>query len=515
MSFNIFKSSAYVICLTVLSKSLGIVREVIMAATFGAGGVADVISIAFRVPNLFRRMMSDGALFSVFIPMYNNMINHSQERANRFANSIFWILLIVIVLIMILMELNMKSCILFLAPGFAHNSYKMSLSILLCKISVVYLIFVFAYTLLGGVLNARGKFFAFTIAPSILSLHIIFSALIAMQMGLSVEKSSEFLMYGSLISGFVQVIFLLICISKHNLNFLSVRYFAEKKEVSKFFYSVLPAFFTSGFVQIQIFTSNIIMSFLEGGIAIMGYTEKLYLLPLSLFGINFANVALSKLSELKKSDTDTVNGMQNLIMRVTFLCSSPIAILISVLSNCIVHIVYERGNFLSSDTLHVSNCLQIFCYALPAISCIKVLNNIFYIHYKNRQLLYISTVFLLFNLILNLYFVFCMKLGFVSVGMGTVISAWAQLVVMLVYLHKQKYFSLEKFYLFYICKVISICIIIGIICNYLKKICFNFDSALWLKIIVMFFILCICFIIYMLLAIVLGAIKIKSKKIIF
>lgn len=443
---SIFRSGFIVAFFTLLSRIAGLFREVFLADVFGSTSQADCVNVALKFPNLFRRIFGEGALTAVFIPIYNRKMLNSPDGANAFAGQIFFLLFLLLSIMTIIMQIFMPELMLILAPGFAKHGEKFELSIMLCRISMPYLIFISSSALMGAMLNSIGRFVAFAAAPIILNLVMILACALYSQQ----DSKAIFISASITIGGVLQLAFMYYCIKKNNLNFaLSTQIdFAESKNFLK---QMLPAVLSAGVVQISLFISQSMASFIDGAISILSYAERIYQFPLSLIGTAFGTVLLPQLSKLynNKNFKEAAITQENAIKFALYI-STPCAVGICILANFIIHTIYQRGAFIQQDTINAANCLACFSLGLPAFILNKVLTPIFYANCDQKTPLKITILTLVINIILNAIF---MKLyGAASIALGSSIAAWVG--TLLLYTYAKQYFMLSRQIWAFIFKVI-------------------------------------------------------------
>lgn len=428
------KSGLIVAFFTLLSRLFGLARELFIAATFGSSAIADCVNVAFKFPNFFRRIFGEGALSAVFIPIFNEKLIASKQQARIFSGEIFTLLLLALIIITILMQIFMPYLMFIVAPGFVAEDSKYELAILLCRITMPYMIFVSITALFGGILNSVGKFAAFAFVPILMNISVI-----AVTMALRKEDVAP--EYGVaislLVAGILQVSFMFFCIYKNGLSF-PLSFNPKDKDVNKLMRNMGPATLSSGTQQLNLFISQSIASFIPGAVSILSYADRLYQLPLALIGITFGTILLPELSKIYSSGNfDKANFLQNRATQLGFLISMPATIGLFILSHPIIHLIFERGEFTSSDTALTANALAVFSLGLPAYVLAKILIPIFYANQDTKTPFYISVKSLIANISLNILLM--IPFGYLGIAAGSSIAAWYN--VHLLNKHAKKYGS--------------------------------------------------------------------------
>ncbi len=424
---------------TLVSRILGMAREIFISNLFGSGSIADSVNVAFKLPNLFRRIFAEGALASVFVPIFNNKLAESQTIAENFASKVFWLLTMTLIIVILIMQYFMPELMMIMAPGFQNNIDKFNLTILLCRITMPYLLFISMAAFLGGMLNSVGRFASFAFAPVILNLAVIFGTL-----GLKEYMSdATAISYSIIFGGLLQVVFMIISIRRADLHIRVApnAAFALDKDINKLLKMMVPATISSGAAQINIFISQSIASFIPGAVSILSYAERIYQFPLSIIGIAFGTVLLPKLSKLYKTgDVEQIDKTQNDAIKFSLFLSLPCAFSIMVLASPIIELIYQRGAFTGDDTIKTAAALAAFAVGLPAFILAKIFTPIFYANCDTKTPMKITLQALLVNTLLN---VFLMQfIGHVGIALGSSIAAWYNLYLLIRSTHSYGFFRL-------------------------------------------------------------------------
>ena len=219
---NLIKSTGTFSFYTLISRLLGYVRDVLIAIFLGSGPLADAFFVAFRIPNTFRRLFSEGTFNAAFVPSYSSELTKGKRKTQLFANKVFNILLFNLMFIVFIVEIFMPAFILLIAPGFSENSEKFDIAITLTRITFPFLFFVSLSSFFSAILNSHNKFAAASAAPIILNIILIsvllFGSYLADQLG-------YYLSYAVTIAGLVQLIFLLIFVKKYFFQFQKKLFF--------------------------------------------------------------------------------------------------------------------------------------------------------------------------------------------------------------------------------------------------------------------------------------------------
>ncbi|MFA1688298.1 murein biosynthesis integral membrane protein MurJ [Candidatus Rickettsia barbariae] len=459
---RLFRSGVVVAFFTLISRIFGLVREQFIASLFGSTPMGDSINVAFKLPNLFRRIFAEGALSSVFIPIYNAKMLISKKAANNFSGEIFILLLLTLIVIIALMQIFMPQLMLFIVPGFHGKKEKFELTVFLCRITIPYLIFVSLTALLGGILNSIKKFAAFAFSPVILSICvIIFTLTFDHYIESTISISLSLIM-----AGILQVSFMFVCVKRADLNF-PIIFNPSDPDVKKLLINMGPATISSGIQQLNLFISQSIASFIEGAISILSYADRIYQFPLSIIGTSFSTILLPELSKIYKSnDIVAAKKIQNNAIRMGLLLSLPATFGIIILSHPIINIIYERGVFTSQDTTNTAEAISAFALGLPAFILAKILTPIFYANGDTKTPLKITLFSIIINTGMNLLLMDSLK--HIGIAVGTSIAAWYNLGLLYSYTTKQNKLHIEAGIKLFCGKILLCCILMSIIIALIK-----------------------------------------------
>jgi putative peptidoglycan lipid II flippase len=427
----LLRSGIIVAFFTLVSRFFGLARELFIAATFGTTFIADCVNVAFKFPNLFRRIFGEGALSVVFIPMFSEKLVSSKEDAKKFSGEVFTLLLLTLIILTILLQITMPYLMVIIAPGFFASSEKFDLAVSLCRLTIPYVIFVSITALFGGMLNSIRQFAAFAFVPVLMNICIItITPLIQ-----DTYTAHFWIAYALIISGILQVTFMYYCLMRAGLNF-PLLFRPKDQDVKILLKKMGPAAMSSGAQQINLFISQSIASFLPGAVSILSYADRLYQLPMSLIGVTFGTILLPELSRIyKKKQYIEANNLQNKSIKIAAAISIPAMCGLFVLATPIIHFIYERGQFSANDTIQTAHALMAFSLGLPAFILGKILTPIFYANLDTKTPFKITIYSIITNVTLNILLM--IPFGHVGIALGSSIAAWFN--VYLLNKHAQQY----------------------------------------------------------------------------
>ena len=433
-----------------VSRVTGFLRDVLFANFLGANLLSDAFLFAYRLPNLFRRIFAEGAVNSIFIPMYVSQEKENSKLSNDFIWSIFIIFFIITSFLTILILIFNHQVISLLAPGFLNNETQFELTSKLILITFPFLIFVTLSSVLSSVLNTKGKFFL----PSFLS--VILNVL--MIITLLVFKSESYfpLAWSMVIAGIIQLLLLLINISSLKIFFkFGLKSFIQLyPKLLIFFKRFIYSVFGSGIVQLNIFISMIFASLVgQGAISHIYYADRIIDLPFALVAVAISITLLPYLSKNILDESKNVEAFNQTLI-FCFIFSLPCTFGIFFLSNDIVKVLFERGEFSKSDVLITSNILVIYSFSLPAYMIARVCNQVFFSHERVDLPVKSSIPTLILNLILC--FILYKPYGVIGLSISGAISIWFNVSIQLFYLRSNFRSFFQKIKIVDIFKIIKI-----------------------------------------------------------
>ncbi len=384
---NLLRSATTVGGYTMMSRVLGFVRELLIAALLGTGPVADAFYAAFRFPNLFRRLFAEGAFNSAFVPLFaKELEGGGKEQAKAFASQVLSFLVVTLLALTALAEIFMPFLVKWIiAPGFAEDPEKFDLTVLLTRVMFPYLLFMSLVAMLSGVLNSFGRFAAAAFAPVILNIVIISTLVGAWMFGLISQVQVGTLMsWAVCVSGALQL--LLLCVAVERTDF-SIGFARPRltPNVKRLLILAVPAAMAGGITQINLLIGQIIASQKAGAIATLQYADRIYQLPLGVVGIAIGVALLPDVSRrLRAADMDGVHNSQNRALELSMLLTVPAAVGLMALPIPVVQVLFERGHFTADDTSATASALIAFAVGLPAFVMIKVFSPGFFAREDTR-----------------------------------------------------------------------------------------------------------------------------------
>jgi putative peptidoglycan lipid II flippase len=405
---------------TALSRVLGLVRDVLLAPILGTGAVADAFFVAFRLPNLFRRLFAEGAFNAAFVPLFARRLEEGGELAAKaFAEQALAVLLTSLLAFTAAFMAAMPWLMYVLAPGFVGDPDKFDLAIQLTQITFPYLLFVSLVALFSGVLNALYRFAAAAAAPVLLN--VFFIAALAVIIPLT-GQPGHVLAWTVAAAGLAQFLMLTVAASRAGmaLRLPRPRLTEGARRLLKL---MAPGVLSAGVLQINLLIGNIIASFEPGAISKLYFADRLYQLPLGLIGIGLGVVLLPELSrKLRGGKPEAAMASLNRGIELSMLLTVPATVALLVMPWPIVVVLYERGVFDRLASNDTALAVTAFALGLPAYVLIKILQPGFFAQEDTVTPLRIAAVSVVVNIALSL--VLFWQIGFVGIALATALAAW-------------------------------------------------------------------------------------------
>ena len=446
---NLIKSTSTFSFYTILSRILGYLRDFLIALNLGSGPLSDAFFVAFRIPNTFRRLFSEGTFNAAFIPSYSAEIVKSKKRSEEFSNQIFNFLVIGLLGITLIVELFMPLFVYLIAPGFSENSDKLKLTIILTRITFPFLFFISIASFFSAILNSHNKFSIAAAAPIVLNI-ILISTLVFLKN--ENDKIVFYLAYGVSVAGFLQLIILYISVKKHFSPKIKINFKINEK--SKFFFKkLLPSIFSSGVTQVNILIGTIIASFQANAVSYLYYADRIYQINLAIAGIAIGTVLLPTLSKnIQKKNKKKIDFIQNKSVELSIFLSLPATLALLIASEEITSSLFGYGSFNEDSVKKSAIALYYFAYGLPAFALIKIFSSFLFARQNTKIPFYFSLTSVIINILISItYFE---KIGFIIIPISTSISSWLNVFMLFFYLKNKKYFLVTSSLFFSTLKIL-------------------------------------------------------------
>jgi putative peptidoglycan lipid II flippase len=440
---KLYRGFATVGGMTVISRVLGFVRDVLIAAVLGASAVTDAFFVAFRVPNMFRRLFAEGAFNAAFIPLFTKRFHaDGPDAARAFAAQALAGLTVALLAFTLLAEIAMPWLILLLAPGFAEDAEKFRLTVLLARIALPYLVFMSWVALYNGLLNALGRFAIAAFAPSLLNVVLIAVLLGVIATGTGDEsRAGVALAWGVAISGLLQVALVAFAAARAGIR-LALERPKLTPDMRRLVTLAVPGLIAGGMAQITIVISTIIASLQDRVVSWLYYADRIFQLPLGMIGVAVGVVLLPDLShKLRSGDTRAVIASENRALEFALLLTLPAAVALFIASSPIMRVLFERGAFTTVDARATAEMLSALALGLPAYVLIKVLHPSFFAREDTKTPMLFAGISMAANAALS-YALFVV-LGAVGIAIATTLAGWINVALLVTELRRRAEFALD------------------------------------------------------------------------
>jgi putative peptidoglycan lipid II flippase len=466
---SLFRSGIIVGICTFLSRVIGYVRDMVITATFGASFLTDAFNIAFRLPNLFRKLFAEGAFNSAFIPIFASKLTvDGQEQSLLFSNRIMTLLCIAVALLVAIMQLAMPIVMYILAPGFIFikpNAEDIELTIALSRIAMPYLLIISLVSLISGVLNSFNRFLVASSTPILLNIAMICMLLIPTT---SSATKIYLLLWGVVLGGIMQLGAVFIAAYHAGLRIKFAKPIMDT-DTRLLMRNMIPGVIAGGVMQINIIIDQAIASFLPtGAISVLAYADRISQLPLAIIGTAIGTVLLPTLSKQLREGVRKrkVFYTQNRALEIALFFSIPATCIIVFIAHPLVLTLFQRGAFNAENTKATADALSAFALGIPGYVMIKIFTPCFFAQYDTKTPLKISCISLLVNVSLNVLFM--QFLAHVGIALATSIASWVTSALLYYKLRKRRMFIVDQ-QMFIRLPKIMLCALVMVISMYLGK----------------------------------------------
>ena len=440
---SLFKSFVTVGGATMLSRVLGFGRDVMLAAFVGAGPVADAFVVAFRLPNLFRRLFAEGAFNSAFVPLFGRAVEEQgTEGARKFAGEVaaglFWTL----VVLLALAEAFMPVLVHLLAPGYLEDPTKFDLTVLMSRIAFPYLLFMSLLAFVSGILNTFHKFLAAAIAPVMLNVVMMIVLASIGIYGLEPGQTTGVLLVtGVSIAGVVQLA--VVGVALKRLGFpIPLQRPRWTPGLKRLLVLGVPGVIAGGITQINILVGTIIASMEASANSYLYYADRIYQLPLGVVGIAIGVVLLPSLTrQLRSGQEEQVHHTQNRSMEFALALTLPAAVALIIIPDTIISVLFQRGQFSELAVTQTATALMAFAVGLPAFVLNKVLSPGYFAREDTKTPMYFAGVAMVVNVTLAI--VLFPSFKHVGVAIATSAAGWVNTLLLAFVLWRRKHFILD------------------------------------------------------------------------
>ena len=438
MSRKLLKSTSIVAVMTMLSRILGFIRDIVFASLFGAGPMFDAFVVAFKIPNFFRRLFGEGAFAQAFVPVLSDYkVNKTEAEAKSFISHVSANLGAIALLVVIVAEIAAPLIVLIFAPGFAHDPVRLHMTRVMLHFTFPYLFLITLVAFSGAMLNTYNHFTVPAATPILLNVSLIGASAIGAYYS---PQPIIVVSIGVLVGGVVQLLVQLPVLAKFKL--LVRPHISWRDEgVRRVLKLMLPALFGVSVAQIGLMVDNFFASYLpQGSISWLYYSDRLTYLPLGVIGVALSTVVMPHLSkQFASGDADSYRATLNWALRMVLLIGTPASLGLVLLAGPILATLMHHGHFDGIDVRMTRLSLMAFAGGLVAFMLIKILASAFYARQNIKTPVKIAAFALLVNVVLN--FILIKPLAHMGLALATALAAWVNSLFLLTYLWRKKIFT--------------------------------------------------------------------------
>ncbi len=451
MSKQLTKSASIVGFMTLLSRIMGFVRDILVATVFGAGPAYDAFLVAFKIPNFMRSLLAEGAFSQAFVPLLAEYHTKNPGEIRNFIDKVAGSLGLVVFLVMGLLMIGAPLVIRLFAPGFEVGGERFTLASQMLQITAPYLFFISLTAFCSGILNTFNRFAIPALTPILLNL-----AMIGTTLWLSGHLAEPILAlaYGVLLGGILQLALQLPFLwHMHLLPRAKISF--RDPAVKRLLALIAPLVFGASVVQVNLLIVTIFASFLTpGSVSWLYYAERLMQFPLGVFGIALATVVLPHLAKqhAKQNDT-TFRGVLDWALKCVCLIGIPASLALIVIAGPLLTTLFQYGKFTPFDVIQSQGALVAFGFGLAMFIFIKILAAACYARQDVKGPVRIAVICLFVNVALNALLM--QHLAHVGLALATTLSALLNAALLYIRLYRHAQFRLQSPWLKFTVQIFS------------------------------------------------------------
>ncbi|ALA23909.1 murein biosynthesis protein MurJ [Piscirickettsia salmonis] len=475
MSRSLLKSISIVSLMTLLSRLLGFVRDMVFAHLFGAGAEMGAFLVAFKIPNFMRRLFAEGAFSQAFVPIFSEYKEkQTLDEVRLFLSRVIGTLAVALCVVTLLGMFAAKYWVMVFAPGFIQEGAgQLTLATDLLRLTFPYLLFISLTACFAGVLNSYRRFAIPAVTPVILNIVLIIAAFLGVNYGS--EHGIYAVAWGVMVAGVAQLCFLLPALQRQNM-LVWPRWGWQSPGVQRVLKLMGPAIFGASVAQISLLLDTVFASFLKtGSIAWLYYSDRLMQFPLGMLGVALSTVCLPHLSTyFSRGDEKNFAKVIDWSLRLVLLLAVPAALGLALISGPLLTTLFQYGAFSPEDVLQAQKSLIAFAIGLIAFIAIKVLVSAFYARQNVKTPVRIAVWAMGLNLLLNA--VLFIPLAHAGLALATSLAAIFNMAALYYGLIKQGIYRVSHLWW-------QVCWKVIIASSFMSALCYFGvpKTAIWLK----------------------------------
>lgn len=487
---SLARSSAIIGGLTLVSRVLGFIRDLVVAAALGAGPISDAYFAALRFPNLFRRLFAEGAFSQAFVPVYARRLEaEGAEVADRIASEALSVLVLITGAITAIAIVCMPLINSVLFAGYVNDPETFALANLLTQITMPYLVAITMATLYAGVLNARGRFVLAAAAPIVFNLSILVAlapVMVHLAPGgapwlaylksalpdLAPAEAAVWAAAGVSLSGILQAGLVYFGASRQGAH-AGLRLPRITPNVKLLVGLAVPSAIAGGAFQINIMISQILASLERGAITFLNVADRLYQLPLGLIGVAVGVAMMPRLARLTQAgDGDGARRTLNEALALAMAFTLPAAAAVLAAPAFLIEALFVRGAFTVEDAHMTAQALVQYGWGIPAFVLAKILAPAFFARQDTRAPMRFALVSVVLNIAFGAALFFALRAaglpGFVGLAIATSLASWVNVGLMVRALHRRGHFALDADTIRRLTKIGAASAALGILCALIR-----------------------------------------------
>lgn len=418
--------------LTLVSRILGLIRDMVFASYFGATAMMDAFNVAFRIPNLFRRFFGEGAFNQSFVPVFSEYYEKKRQQLPLFIAEVSGSLGLVLLLITVLGVFFAPELVIIFASGFKSDPAKFALTAELVRIMIPYVFLICMLAMYSSILNSLDRFALPALLPSLLNIALIIGVFLSVQF-LSVPILG--LGYAVIIAGILQCLIVMYSVRRQNLLTRMPRVAFKSPGVKQVVILMVPALIGSSSSQINILINTQLASRLQtGSVTWLYYSDRLVEFALGTVAVALGTVVLPKLSRLSaQNDQEGFSKTVNWGIRLALVIGIPSSIGLIILAEPLLAILFMRGAFTLNDVVMSGKSLVTYGTSIAAYFLIKILAPVYYSRQDTRTPLKFGLVSIGVNIVLQ--FILVRYYAHAGLALSTSIAAWVNAILLMMGLH--------------------------------------------------------------------------------
>ncbi len=438
MSKSLFKSTAVVSAMTMISRVFGFLRDMVTAHIFGAGAAFDAFSVAFKIPNFMRRLFAEGSFSQAFVPVlseYQKQKTH--EEVKQFLGAISGTLGFILFCVTVIGVVFAPVIVRIFAPGFDTKGPRFDLAVTMLRITFPYLMLISLTAFSGAILNTYNRFWVAAFTPVFLNIVMIMTAIwLAPQMSVPIIG----LAWGVFIAGVVQLVFQWPFLRHLRLHPRPKINFRDSG-VRKVLKLMVPALFGVSVSQINLLLDTLFASLLVvGSVSWLYYSDRLMEFPLGAFGVAISTVILPNLSRHHASQShEDFSLTLDWALRCILLVGVPAAVMLAVISGPLLSTLLQYGKFDGYAVMMARKSLTMFALGIAPFMLIKILASGFYAKQDMRTPVKIGIMAMIANMVFNLLLIWPLKHA--GIALATSLSAILNMGFLYIYLRKKGFYT--------------------------------------------------------------------------